>query len=243
MHPEIRPAKGSTMKIELNGNWVYAEAVEIDEDLPLGQFRFMIDYQPDRFEWLYLGSPRIERVWRKMIEGKLLDKLFNFAQIATDSRNDDDDLILIDRCSIDVRALRRNNKAPESDGRKVPDDHECSHACVPLEDKYKEQIKECSLFHRPLVVGFKRDDTSEPPVYTSPCNRKLRTYADIRKYLTKVNSKLRLDSFSFENGFNPSENRILPDRQPSGKVSFFFDLLDYLFYLYRKLASNKKIDF
>ncbi|XP_055326325.1 histone-lysine N-methyltransferase SETDB1-like [Sitodiplosis mosellana] len=172
----------------------------------------MQDEQPDRYEWLYLGSPRIEQVWRKLIERKMLDKLFHFTHFETDYSTNDEDCIMIERCSVPVRASRRNKQAPEPNGWSWHRNHECNHDCVRLEDG--TQIEKFSLFHRPLAVGFKHfmDTESGPPFYKSPCNRKLRTYGAIREYLTKVDSKLRIESFSLEKGFQPSENRQLPYR-------------------------------
>ncbi|XP_055306322.1 histone-lysine N-methyltransferase eggless-like [Sitodiplosis mosellana] len=206
-HHEILPTIDQLVSIELNGDWVSAVTTEID--LPLAKFCFKQDEQPDRYEWLYLGSPRIEQVWRKLIESKVLDKLFNFTHVETDSSADDEDCIMIERCSQPSRASRRINQAPEPDGRPLHRNHECNHDCMRLEDE--TEIKKFSLFHRPLAVGFKYSvDTRSGPFYKSPCNRILRTYGAIREYLAKVNSKLCIESFSLERNFQPSENHQLP---------------------------------
>lgn len=176
-------------------------------DLPLAQFRFMQDLQSDRYEWLYLGSPRIEQVWRKLIEKKLLDNVLNFEFIEEDSSNSNDECVMIERCTLEMRPTRRFNEALISNGVESAKNHECNHHCVWLEDI--KPIETFSLFHRPLAVGFKRHIDKKQPFYTSPCGRRLTTYQIIRTYLLKINSKLRIDSFSLEKNFDPSENRQL----------------------------------
>lgn len=191
--------------VELNGNWVLAEVNKIE--LPLAQFCFMQDNQPDRYEWLYLGSPRIEKVWRRLIAKKLLDKLLDFEYVEENANENDHDCMIIERCT--TRAAQTADLAPISNGVELPKNHECNHDCVWLEER-NPPIESYSLFHRPLAVGFKRIDKNpaKRPFYIAPCGLRLTCYDAIRTYLLKTNSKLRIDSFTFFKNFDASQNQL-----------------------------------
>lgn len=208
---EILPTLGQVNLIELNGEWVNGSIVTLDPNLPLAQFSLMRDNQPDRFEWLYLGSPRILEVWRNIIREKQLDGMLKFDGLKVNPI--DEDCILFENVpSTDRVTYARDEEAPISIGNDFVN-HECSHECVKIEDS--TDIEKFSLFHRPLSVGFKRDQTK----YKAPCGLPLKKYGSIRDYLMKTDSKLRLDSFALHRQFDPSQNQRLPQTAIYDKVN------------------------
>lgn len=219
---EIRPTIGEVILVELDGSWVNASIVEIDRNLSLAQFCFMRDSQPDRFEWLYLGSPRIEKIWRQIIRKKLLDRTLDFSVLEEDDEDDDDECVPIHRLpsTNQINRLQRE-VAPISNGENLGKNHECSHDCVKDEDGIDFDVEGLSLFHRPLAIGFKKISTGRV-CFMAPCGRKLNTYQQIRDYLMKTNSKLRIDSFPLHRKFEPSQNLFKIQSTIFDKVSFAY---------------------
>lgn len=128
-----------------------------------------------------------------------------------------DDCVIIENCTKSIRASRRGHWAPVAGGVELPRSHNCSNACVKKETTI--QLNKLSLFHRPLAIGFQHLTAGNKTVaYKSPCGRMLVTYNAIQKYLIKTNSMLRIDSFTLEPNFNPSENKVTPAVFRSFKV-------------------------
>lgn len=178
----------------------------------MAQFCFI---RANRYEYIYLGSPRIHHVWRHLVEKKHVDGFVDFDFIK--EVQDRDDCILIEPIPEPGRILRkkRPERAPLRPTKDRGKDHQCSSECL-QEDGV--QIEKYSLFHRPLAVGFKRIQgesggqpwTWKKPFYLSPCNRKLTNINAIQNYLSTTGSSLRIDSFSLDQNFEPSENVQLP---------------------------------
>lgn len=215
----MRPKIGEQTKIELNGQWKPVKCTELDGKLPmLSQFCFIDD---NRYEYIYLGSPRIAQIWRRLVKEKLVDTVIDFKFQIKEDLKDIDDCIIINPLPTPRRKFRptkvRENRHPFASIRTPIDcpDHQCHAGCL-QEDRVL--IEKYSLFHRPLAVGFKRIQGKadgqiwqwKKPYYLSPCNIKLTSINTIRNYLITTGSKLRIDSFSLDHNFEASENVQLP---------------------------------
>ena len=72
---EAHPKVHQTIKIELNGNCQALAKILQIEDKILAEIHFE---EEDRFEWIYLGSPRIFAVCRALIIQKVNIKISDF---------------------------------------------------------------------------------------------------------------------------------------------------------------------
>lgn len=165
----------------------------------------------NRFEWIYLGSPRISQVFRLYVKEKKLDNVISF-RTYTACRTAD--VIMIepssspndrqgDRCENNntnmFEYFSALNHCNHSNGRGVKQ-HDCSHDCVQFEDSVN--LTKCALFRRPILCGWKRLDRN----YQAPCGLDLFSYQEIDEYLTETSSKLRIDSFDLSRDIDPTKS-------------------------------------
>lgn len=195
---EVQATERLMIGVELNGSVHTANVIKVDRILALIHFE-----KANRFEWMYVGSPRISQLYRSYVISKKLDRVIEFK---TYSACRTDDVILVDtRNQHDDQSDRsEDSAAPLPDSTSNVNDgngrrHKCSPACVLSEIGLKwEHI---DSFRRPILCGWKRNGQ----YYRTPCGLNLYSLSDIHKYLAKTGSKLRIDCFDFTKNIDPTK--------------------------------------
>lgn len=185
------------LQIEMNGTFTVAKVKEIDGSLGLFHFE-----AANRFEWIYLGSPRISNIYREHIKRKSLDNEIEYKTYQT-CLSACDDVTVIDllepveevqeqQLPMDVLSDFNANH-----GQRRTSKHDCGPECVRLDGHPNEMntsIERHAALQRPLMVGWLRS-VARTKFYCTPCGIKLYSYGEIDKYLVKTESKLRMDCF------------------------------------------------
>lgn len=187
-----------SLQIELNGEFTVAKILRIDGSL--GFFHFEA---ANRFEWIFLGSPRICNVYRQHIIKKSLDNEIEFKTYQT-CLSAADDITVIDllepdeeiheqELPIDVLSDLNVNREQNRTMK-----HECGPKCVRSNGRPNEMntdIERHAALQRPLMVGWSRALSNKTRFYRTPCGIKCYSYGEIDKYLMRTESKLRMDCF------------------------------------------------
>lgn len=149
---ELKATDRLVFEVELDGSVKKAQVMEIDHILALIKFE-----KVNRFEWIYLGSPRIPQIFRLYVKEKKFDGIIDF-QTYTACRTAD--VILIEPSSSDqqaddatnmrahLSAVRQSNHSNHSNGRAAKQ-HACSHECVQFEDSV--DVTKFALIRRPIL--------------------------------------------------------------------------------------------
>lgn len=182
------------------------------------------DYEPDKrralvlfhflktnhAEWLYIGSPRIERVWKLIHKDKQMQQYHQMndtlIEVSSDSEAEDEfDLQSPQKKPLPVGAKdpkrRTIRLAPNEliDGYKetqrLDRQHTCGKRCV-RDFEWNPKIFDFDPLKRPILAGWTRT-TKGLCEYTAPCGRPFRTIETTYKYLITTGSKLTIDCFSF----------------------------------------------
>lgn len=176
----------------MNGNYeAIAKVLQID--FSVAQFHFE---EANRFEWIYLGSPRIMAVYRELIKQKRLDKIIRFKTYKA-CRSANDDVVMMNFVEIPSNEPIRNETVPLVIPKlsiNLSAKHDCCHLCVSLEDKIGRNLEQYMAFQRPLLTGWKRFG-HDKKYYVAPCGFRLDTLNEIDKFLFMTDSKLRIDCF------------------------------------------------
>lgn len=184
------PAVQDYLRIDSYCYWEEVQVLAVEGDL---MKVFFMD--SNRNEWLWIGSPRIKRVWKSIMRDKRLNK--NTPMVA-DSRvinlDDIDDpldkpLKLPDSPDFDVQKYIEALPALP----KVP--HICGPQCVSYEQFL--DLSRQQAFARPLLTGWKRVGQKNRVLYRTPCGLTFDRYANIRKYLRETSSCLTFECFTF----------------------------------------------
>lgn len=187
--------------MELNGNGE-AMAKVLQVDSMLAQIHFE---NVNRYEWIYLGSPRIISIYRELIKHKRLDNMIEYKTYKT-RLSANDDVVMFDFVeTLDKSAKdpNRNENTPLSKLKMdivMPPKHDCSHLCVKLEDgpEIDIKLKQLSAFQKPLLTDWKvKRFENEKKYYVAPCGVSLNTLDAVDKFLFLTDSKLRIDCFDY----------------------------------------------
>lgn len=192
---DLKTDPNKTLQVELNGSYEAAKVKQVDESLGLIQFE-----KTERFEWIYLGSPRIKNIYRKHILAKSFDDKIQFKTYHT-CLSANDDIAVIDLLEPDVVVMEQEQEQElamnivtdsNANGMQLIK-HDCGPECVRL-NECDVNIERYTAHQRPMMVGWSRSG-ERTLFYQAPCRVKLRSYNEIDKYLAKTNSKLRIDCF------------------------------------------------
>lgn len=171
---------GQSIKVELNG--VYENAVVQKVDAYVAQIHFI---NAKRFEWIYLGSPRISEMYRKLVKKSKLDNLIRFKRYMP-FQSARDDILLIDTTRSDPVATPQL----ASDVRPPKNAAENSSA-----QQVALKIQSTDAFQRPMLMGWSRKGKDNIFYKTPDGSRCLHTLKEIDEYLARSNSELRIDCF------------------------------------------------
>lgn len=179
---------GQELKIELDGeSSAIAKVVEVDRILIKIHFE-----KKNRFEWIYLGSPRISQIYRELIIRKRLDE-YIICKTYKPCRSAD--IVVID--SIDEKDVAIPSLSYQN-GR-AADGHFCTSECVREREEFVN-FDENKKYLWPLWSGWfigmaPTLNPREPLFYRTPCDIPLYTVSAIEAYLVKTESKLTIDCF------------------------------------------------
>lgn len=192
----------------LNNRFELAKVVECDRDRrpALMLLHFM---RSNQAEWLYTGSPRIEKIWKLIHKDKQMQQYHQqnetLIEVSSDSEEDECDAQSPQRKPLPINAKDPKQKTvmltPESliddykPTQKLDRQHVCNKRCV-REFERNAQIFEHDPLKRPLLAGWARKITGIC-FYTAPCGRPFNTLDATYKYLCTTKSKLTIDCFSF----------------------------------------------
>lgn len=211
--PEIVAQTGDTVSIHVNGS--FESAIVLNTFVPVGCKEaqlFKVHCQKwNRFEWIYTGSPRLEKVWTYMTKAKGL-WIFNpeadssLVELSSDSEDEEDHTMpSIQPCPADQIAdtyqiserldparIVRTYRPPLKYKK-----HVCNAECIKAGES-DPIIFQYALLDRPLLSGWIRHTLNGRIEYTTPCGRSYKSINSITKYLISTNSTLAIDCFSVD---------------------------------------------
>lgn len=204
--------KGKCVRTFVNGRYEVAEMIECTDEKPgLVQLHFK---KSNQIEWLYVGSPRFERIWQTIEKNKKLERFhqanISFVEVSSNSEDEDDEYHSPQKKPLPITAIDPKQKKVRLDPRQLIDDLletkklERSHACGPkCVRKYEQNPKifDFDPLKRPLLAGWQRKKTGLI-VYITPCGRSYTSIDSTYKYLKGTRSKLTIDCFSFSTNVN-----------------------------------------
>lgn len=175
--------------VECDGDWLNAVVIKVDRSLVRILFQKLF-----RYEWIYVGSPRIKKIQRKKNEN-------SFESDAIISHDEHDELIgpftLFEDLEVPVQEIENTISIKSTHHQlsfKVNPNHLCSNKCVSNAESI--DASEFGAFYRPLQCGWKR--LKKPHVtYVSPCGKEFKGIKRIDEYLIRTKSSLLIDYFTF----------------------------------------------
>lgn len=175
--------------VECDGDWLNAVVIKVDRSLVRILFQKLF-----RYEWIYVGSPRIKKIQRK----KTLD---SFDSDAVISHDEHDDVIgpfpSFEDLEVPVQEIENTISIKSTDHQlsfEVNPNHLCSNKCVSNAESI--DANEFGAFSRPLQCGWKRLKKSHV-TYVSPCGKEFKVIKRIDEYLIRTKSSLLIDYFTF----------------------------------------------
>lgn len=236
---EVNCEEDKNARVFLNNAFEMAKVVKRQDRLVLLDFGRL-----NLLEWLYIGSPRFEKVWTSIYRNKKLKKYHDanstMIEVSSDSEEEEDDYVSPVKQPLPLNAedpsQRMISLRPKKliDGYKEMQDlgrqHICNPKCV-LEFERNDKIFDFDPLKRPLLAGWKRK-ISGSCVYVTPCGRSFATIDSTHRYLLNTNSKLSIDCFTFSVNIDcmmevhsySGSNRIyyLNDVSSIGSICLFF---------------------
>lgn len=209
--PEIKGIPGQNIVVYLNGHFENACIKNIrpkGSDAPKLVHLYFEKW--NRYEWIYTGSPRIEKNYRFTTKKKSLWQFHPGAdettcELSSGSEDEDEQPILSiprivgpsktsvqDIYELDVARIVPNYKAPKQYQR-----HKCTNQCTGNLER-DAVIYQYARLDRPILCGWKRQKVNGKFEYTAPCGRSHKGIAMISKYLKQMDSRLTVDCFSFD---------------------------------------------
>lgn len=246
---------GKICSVSLNGEFELAEVIQYDPERPA--LALLLFIKRNILEWLYVGSPRFQKVWTEILKDKKYkDVNATMIEVSSDSEEENDDydspvkrplsstsknLIQREVCLF-PRTLIDNYREPRDLGAR----HTCSNSCVRQYEE-NEKIFDFDPLKRPLLAGWKRKMADRIYIYDAPCGRTYYTIDNIHKYLVATDSKLSIDCFCLSANIECMiEKR---SQNGSGKTYYLNDvsslesILDFVFFFLSMLFYLKKIQF
>lgn len=197
----------------LNDRLELAEVIEYNKDKWRGLV-LLLFLKSNQAEWLYTGSPRIEKIWKLIHKDKQMKQYHQAHETLIEVSSDSETEEQCDSQSPQKKPLPIDAKDPKQktiilaphqliddykETRKVDRKHSCGKSCVRDFEK-NPQIYEYDPLKRPLLAGWTRKVTATCS-YIAPCgkpfSKPFNTLETIYKYLRKTRSKLTIDCFTF----------------------------------------------
>lgn len=195
------------VRVYLNGKFQSAQVLKRD---PVRSSLALLHFLAENtIEWLYVGSPRIERIWTTILKDEKLNKYHDanttMIEVSSDSEEEGDEYV-----SPVKKALPPDTKNPSQkkvflrsstliDNYMEPRDlgrmHTCNRGCVQAFER-NDKIFDFDPLKRPLVAGWMRK-VGGTCTYVAPCGRAYYGIDGVHKFLSKTKSKLSIDCFSF----------------------------------------------
>lgn len=205
--PEIQCTINNKVRVFSNGQFELATIAECKPDQKLVRMHFK---STNHVEWIYIGSPRFERIWKSIVQNNKLKRYHSanttLIEVSSDSEEEDDEYKSPQKQPLPSNAKESSQKIfrirPEmliddyKPSQKLDRQHVCQRACV-REFERNRQIFTFDPLKRPLLAGWTRKNTSRVCYYIAPCGRSLNTIDAVYKYLRKTKSKLSIGWFTF----------------------------------------------
>lgn len=193
----------------LNGHPEWAKVMEYNPEMRRG-LMLLLFLKSHKAEWMYIGSPRIERVWKLIHKDKQMQQYHQanetLIEVSSDSEVDDEcELQSPEKKPLPIGAKDPKQKTIMLKPMDLIDDykatgkldrkHICGRQCV-REFERNPKIFDFDPLKRPLLAGWTRKITGFC-FYTAPCGRSFNTVEATYKFLRTTRSKLTIDCFSF----------------------------------------------
>lgn len=200
-----------SIMVFLNSRPELAKVIEYNPDVRRGLV-LLYFLKSRRAEWLYTGSPRIERVWKLIQKDKEMQQYHQanetLIEVSSDSEDDDEcELQSPQKKPLPIGAKDPKQKTIMLKPANLIDDyketgkldrkHICGKQCV-REFERNPKIFDFDPLKRPILAGWTRKITGFC-YYIAPCGRSFNTPETTYKYLCTTKSKLTIDCFSFAN--------------------------------------------
>lgn len=206
---EIACVVEDSFMVFLNNRLELAKVLEYNKDERRG-LMLLHFLKSNQAEWLYIGSPRIEKIWKYIHKDKQMQQYHQTNETLIEVSSDSEDEQCDSQQSPEKKPLPIDAKDPKQktiilsphqliDGyketRKLDRKHICGKSCVRDFEKNR-QIYDYDPLKRPILAGWTRKITGIC-FYIAPCGRSFNTLEAIHKYLHTTRSKLTIDCFSF----------------------------------------------
>lgn len=210
---EIKAKPGQAVIVHVNGQFERASVLEIrpkNSDKP--QLFHLYFEKWNRYEWIYTGSPRLEKIWKFMTLKKGLWQFNPEADTSTyELSSDSEDELELPTFSaskavdsnkttlqivykLDAETIVHDYQAPP---KRCQRHKSCTNGCVVNRER-DPIIFQYAPLDRPILCGWKRQKLNDKIEYTAPCGRRFKGIQMISKFLINVNSTLTIDCFSFD---------------------------------------------
>lgn len=198
---EIACSMEMKLMVYLNSRLEMARVVEVRKGIVLLHF-----WKPNHVEWLYIGSPRIEKVWKFIHKDKQMQQYHQIndtlIEVSSDSEEEDElDLQSPQKAPLPADAKDPLQKTIKLTPHELIDDyketkkldrrHTCGKQCV-RDFERNPKIYDFDPLKRPILAGWTRKTTGIC-YYVAPCGRSFNTPEATNKYLHTTKSKLTID--------------------------------------------------
>lgn len=199
----VKLGVGTKTRVERNGKWLDAYIIEVDNSLIKVQFEIN-----GETEWLFHGSPRLEPIWRNMMQKSKLSNSYiqnTIEEISIldstteeeESSESDDDIVNSDRQpEFSIVDIKLNRQVSTLLRPCRYSNHECNKTCL---FKQTGDLSKFPILVKPLLCGFRWTQTQDKRIrYIAPCGQRLERIQDLYKYLRETDCDLDVECFSFE---------------------------------------------
>lgn len=206
---EITCVYEKEIMVFLNSRPEMAKMIDFDTETRRGLVLLHF-WKSNQIEWLYTGSPRIERIWKLIHKDKQMQQYHQanetLIEVSSDSEDDDEcELQSPQKKPLPIGAKDPKQKTIKLNPKDLIDDyketgkldrkHICGRLCV-REFERNPKIFDFDPLKRPILAGWTRKITGIC-YYIAPCGRSFNTLEATYKYLRTTRSRLTIDCFSF----------------------------------------------
>lgn len=202
--PMASVSVGTPINVELNGKWLPSHVVDVDHSIIKVQFN-----STGRTEWLFKGSPRLEPIWRSMLQTKripenLIENSVREIHLSDTSDEEEDASNTEDEYNrrepvYTVKEIRLKNQVENFLKPRTWSSHKCSTGCL-YRKPQDLNLKNVAQLVKPLLCGWRRVSHIHGTKihYVAPCGRRLYHLSDLYEYLQVTQCYFDVDCFSFE---------------------------------------------
>lgn len=177
------------LRIDLHCYWEQVHVYETQGELV--RVFFM---ETNRYEWIWIGSPRIRQVWKAIMRDKNVNRTAPIGAVIDLDESSEEIQLKTEKLESDI--LEYNEGLPQV----YSHPGKCTEVCNPYE-KHHCMTKYQALA-RPYLAGWRRMVHKGTVLYRTPCGMSADDARVIRTILLNMKSNLSLDCFSLDPRMN-----------------------------------------